>query len=116
MTAFYYLKTCSTCKRIMSDLNLSSIKQIDVKSIKISENEIDLLRYASGSYESLFNKRSQLYRKRNLKNKKLSELDYKNLILEHYTFLKRPILIQENNIFIGNEKKNIDSLKEFLNG
>ena len=100
----------------MSDLNLSSIKQIDVKSIKISENEIDLLRDASGSYESLFNKRSQLYRKRNLKNKKLSELDYKNFILEHYTFLKRPILIQENNIFIGNEKKNIDSLKEFLNG
>ena len=100
----------------MSDLNLSSIKQIDVKSIKISENEIDLLRDASGSYESLFNKRSQLFKKRNLKNKKLSELDYKNLILEHYTFLKRPILIHEKKIFIGNEKKNIDSLKEFLNG
>ena len=116
MKAFYYLETCSTCKRIMSYLNLSSIKQIDIKSIKISENEIDLLKNVSGSYESLFNKRSQLYKKRKLKNKKLSELDYKNFILEHYTFLKRPILIHEKNIFIGNEKKNIDSLKEFLNG
>lgn len=116
MKAFYYLETCSTCKRIMSYLNLSSIKQIDIKSNKISENEIDLLKNVSGSYESLFNKRSQLFKKRNLKNKKLSELDYKNFILEHYTFLKRPILIHEKNIFIGNEKKNIDSLKEFLNG
>ncbi len=115
MKAFYYLKTCSSCRKIMSDLNLSSIEQIDIKSIKISKNEIDFLKDVAGSYESLFNKRSQLFKKRNLKNKKLNELDYKNLILEHYTFLKRPILIHEKNIFIGNEKKNIDSLKKFLN-
>tara|TARA_B100000530_G_scaffold293365_1_gene210874 strand:+ start:466 stop:822 length:357 start_codon:yes stop_codon:yes gene_type:complete len=116
MKAFYYLKTCSTCKRIMSDLNLGSITQIDLKSTKISEKEINLLKDLSGSYESLFNKRSQLFKKRNLKNKNLSEQDYKNLILEHYTFMRRPILIYGKRIFIGNDKKNIDSLKKFLDG
>jgi|TARA_B100001741_G_scaffold91311_1_gene74860 arsenate reductase len=116
MKAFYYLKTCSTCKRIMSDLNLGLITQIDLKSTKISEKEINLLKDLSGSYESLFNKRSQLFKKRNLKNKNLSEQDYKNLILEHYTFMRRPILIYGKRIFIGNDKKNIDSLKKFLDG
>ena len=116
MKAFYYLKTCSTCKRIMSDLNLGSITQIDLKSTKISEKEINLLKDLSGSYESLFNKRSQLFKKRNLKNKNLSEQDYKNLILKHYTFMRRPILIYGKRIFIGNDKKNIDSLKKFLDG
>ena len=100
----------------MSDLNLASITQIDLKSTKISEKEINLLKDLSGSYESLFNKRSQLFKKRNLKNKNLSEQDYKNLILEHYTFMRRPILIHGKQIFIGNDKKNIDSLKKFLDG
>ena len=100
----------------MSDLNLGSITQIDLKSTKISEKEINLLKDLSDSYESLFNKRSQLFKKRNLKNKNLSEQDYKNLILEHYTFMRRPILIYGKRIFIGNDKKNIDSLKKFLDG
>ena len=100
----------------MSDLNLGSITQIDLKSTKISEKEINLLKDLSGSYESLFNKRSQLFKKRNLKNKNLSEQDYKNLILKHYTFMRRPILIYGKRIFIGNDKKNIDSLKKFLDG
>ena len=115
MKAFYYLKTCSTCKRIMNGLNLTSINQIDLKSTKITENQINILKDLSGSYESLFNKRSQLFKKRNLKNQNLSEQDYKNLILEHYTFIKRPILIYNKQIFIGNDKKNINSLKKILN-
>ena len=115
MKAFYYLKSCSTCIKIMSTIDLKSIHQIDIKSTKISENEVDMLKNISGSYESLFNKRSQLYKKRNLKSKNLNELDFKNLIIEHYTFLKRPILVYEKKIFIGSEKKNILDLQNFLN-
>lgn len=59
----------------------------------------------SGSYESLFSKRAQLYRKRGLNEQSLSEEDFKNLILEHYTFLKRPVMIVDNQIFVGNSKK-----------
>ncbi len=65
----------------------------------------------SGSYEALFSKRAKKYKQMDLKDQKLNEQDYKQLILNDYTFLKRPVVIIEDRIFIGNSKKNIDSLK-----
>ena len=65
----------------------------------------------SGSYEALFSKRAKKYKQMDLKDQKLNEQDYKQLILNEYTFLKRPVVIVEDRIFIGNSKKNIDSLK-----
>ena len=44
----------------------------------------------------------------------LQEEDYKKLLLEHYTFLKRPVAVLEDTIFIGNSKKNIEALKQAL--
>ena len=61
----------------------------------------------SGSYEALFSKKAQLYKSLDLKNKNLTEADYKKYILEHYTFLSRPVFIIENKIYIGNSQKNI---------
>ena len=46
-----------------------------------------------------------------LKNKVLKEHDFKQLILKHYTFLKRPIMVVENQIFIGNSAKTIEAAK-----
>ncbi|MFQ3340731.1 MAG: arsenate reductase [Flavobacteriaceae bacterium] len=115
MKVFYYLKTCNTCKRIMNDLSISSeIKLIDIKSYPINLKQLEEIRIISGSYESLFNKRAQLYKQRNLKNKSLTESEYRDLILEHYTFLKRPVLIFEKQLFIGNSIDNIKRLKVFL--
>jgi arsenate reductase len=61
----------------------------------------------SGSYEALFSKKAQLYKSMDLKNKSLTENDYKKYILEHYTFLSRPVFIINNAIYIGNSPKNI---------
>ena len=46
-----------------------------------------------------------------LKNQELSEKDYRQLILDEYTFLKRPVIIINDKIFIGNSKKNVESLQ-----
>tara|TARA_E500000318_G_scaffold69389_1_gene64255 strand:+ start:887 stop:1198 length:312 start_codon:yes stop_codon:yes gene_type:complete len=86
----------------------------DIKKNTITEKELEVMKSLSGTYESLFSKRAQLYKQRDLKNKKLSENDYKNLILEHYTFLKRPVLVLENQIFIGNASKTIEAAKTAL--
>ena len=59
----------------------------------------------SGSYEALFSKRAKVYKEMDLKNQDLEEADYKHYILEHYTFLKRPVMLVANQIFIGNNKK-----------
>ncbi len=77
----------------------------DIKSEPITLSQVEEMKEMEGSYEALFSKRAQLYRKRGLNEQTLSEDDYKNLILEHYTFLKRPVMIVEDKIFVGNSKK-----------
>ncbi len=115
MKKIYHLSTCDTCKRIIKELNPSSdyILQ-DIKSEAITEDQLVEMKLLSGSYESLFSKRARLYKERDLKNQVLSEDDYKNLILEHYTFLKRPVIIVENTIFVGNSKKTVEAAKEIV--
>lgn len=115
MKKVFYLSTCDNNKRILKELNLSSqfIKQ-DIKTKPISKKELERLYEFTNSYEELFNKRSRLYINRKLNSKKLKEVDFKNLILEHYTFLKRPVLINDDQIFIGNSKKIIAAALQSL--
>ena len=115
MKKIYHLSTCDTCKRIINELNLPNdfILQ-DIKSEPITEPQIEEMRSLTDSYESLFSKRARLYKELDLKNKSLSENDYKNYILEHYTFLKRPVILFDNQIFIGNSKKTIEAAKQTI--
>lgn len=115
MKKFYYLKTCDTCRRIIKELDLpESVALREIKSEPVTEQELEVLKKQAGSYESLFSRNARLYKERNLKDRQLSEPDYKNLILEHYTFLKRPVLIFQDRIFIGNNKKTVAAAKEAL--
>lgn len=117
MKKIYHLSTCDTCKRIIKELDLpDSFTFQDIKTEEITEAQLDEMKQFSGSYESLFSKRARLYKERDLKNKDLKEEDFKNLILEHYTFLKRPVIIHEEQIFVGNSKKNIAAAKESIHG
>ena len=102
--------------RILKELNLSSdyILQ-DIKEQEITVKQLEQMHHLSGSYESLFSKRAKLYKEMDLKNQTLTEKDYKHYILEHYTFLKRPVILIENHIFIGNSKSVVQAAKQFLN-
>lgn len=117
MKKIYHLSTCDTCKRIIAELNLPSdfIFQ-DIKNEAITAIQIEEMRNLTSSYESLFSKRARLYKERDLKNQHLGEDDYKNLILEHYTFLKRPVIIYEDQIFIGNSKKVVAEANQAIHG
>lgn len=115
MKKIYHLSTCDTCKRIINELDLSSDFQFqDIKTEAITDTQIEEMRSLTDSYESLFSKRARLYKELDLKNKSLSEVDYKNHILEHYTFLKRPIILFNNQIFIGNSKKTVAAAKQAI--
>ena len=115
MRKVYYLSTCDTCKRILEELKLPSsfIKQ-DIKTQGISAKEVEEMVNLSGDYEALFSKRAKLYKEQNLKNEELIDEDYRDLILQHYTFLKRPVIIDNDKIFIGNNKKVVAALKKRL--
>jgi arsenate reductase len=94
--------------RILKELKLPSNYVLqDIKEDQITVKQLEEMYAHSKSYESLFSKRAKLYKEMGLKDQKLSEIDYKQYILSHYTFLKRPVIISGNSIFIGNSKKTI---------
>ncbi len=104
----YYLASCDTCRKIIKSLpNTDRLKFHDIRQNPITEQELDVLHQLSGSYEALFSKKAQLYKEKDLKNKSLTEADYKRYLLEHYTFLSRPVFIINDKIYIGNNQKNI---------
>ena len=115
MKKVYFLKTCDTCRRILKEIKLDGIEQQEIKTNPITIQQLEEMRNQTDSYESLFNKRAKLYKERNLKDKEISETDYRQYILDEYTFLKRPVFIIEDEIFIGNSKKVVESLKKKLN-
>ncbi len=113
MKKAYYLSTCDTCKRILKELNLSpNWKLQDIKTEKITLEQLEEMRNLTDSYESLLNKRARKLSE--YKGQELSEEKLKYMILEEYTLLKRPVFICNNEIFIGNAKKTIESLKTKL--
>lgn len=112
----FYLSTCNTCKRIISELDgkLNNVVLQDVKENHITEEELDFIASKSESYEQLFNKRAVKYRSLGLKEMNLSEEEWKSHILNEYTFLKRPLSVIDGQVFAGNSKKTIEALKNHL--
>lgn len=111
----YYLETCDTCKRIIKPfLDQSGIQWREIKSEPISATELDQMKELAGSYQALFSKRARKFRAEKLHEQELSEADYRRLILEEYTFLKRPVALVNDQIFIGNAAKNVSALHQAL--
>lgn len=93
---------------------LSDFEKQDIKTQPMTMEQVDEMEKLSGSYELFFSKKAKKFRSRGLGDQELLEHDYRKLIHEEYTFLKRPVFIVDDQIFIGNSKKEIDRLKEAL--
>ncbi|WP_143308762.1 arsenate reductase family protein [Chitinophaga vietnamensis] len=109
MKKIYYLSTCSTCKKILEETKAvqRGFELQDIKKDKITDAQLKEMKQLAGSYEALFSRRSQQYRPMGLHEKVLTEKDYHDLILQEYTFLKRPVAIVDGKIFIGAETRGI---------
>lgn len=115
MRKIYHLSTCNTCKKIIAELNNGQGFDLqDIKTEKITPEQLDFMKEKVGSYEALFSRVAMKYRSMGLNQRELNEQDYRNLILEEYTFLKRPVIIIEDAIFVGNAKKTVEAAKEKL--
>jgi arsenate reductase len=105
MKKIFYLKSCSTNRRILKEINPSDdVVFQNIKEENIDEKTLDLLKEKVGSYEALFSKKAMKYRSLGLNTMSLSESDYKRFMLQEYTFLKRPFMINGDEVFIGNSK------------
>jgi len=104
----FFLSTCSTCQRIIKQLALpSDLELIDIKQTNIDLESLEFIRNKAGSYESLFSKKAMKYKAQGLDKKALSESDYKEKILEEYTFLKHPIICHNDFLSIGNSSEEV---------
>lgn len=114
MKKVFYLNTCDTCRKIMAQFDLKGWELREIKKEPITKEELAEMYKKTKSYEALFSRKSTQIKLRELDVKSLEEKDFKSLLLDHYTFLKRPVFLTDNEIFIGNDKKNVEDLKEFF--
>jgi arsenate reductase (glutaredoxin) len=113
MKKMYYLSTCTTSAAIIKETGIGKkgFTMQDIKFETITPAQLDEMKQLAGSYEALFSRRALKYKELGLKDKQLTEKDYRNYILQEYTFLKRPVTIIDETIFIGSEKKTVEALK-----
>jgi arsenate reductase len=103
MKTVFYLPNCGTCKRILSEIKPGKeVKLRDIKQDAITEEELDEMLRLAGSHEALFSRVAMKYR----------EKDYRYYMLKDYTFLKRPTIIYDGEIFIGSSKATIERAKK----
>ena len=114
MKKVYCVATCDTCQRIIEDADLVKKGYVsqNIKMDKITPGQLDQMKEMIGSYEALFSRRALKYKAMGLKDKKLTEEDYRDLILGEYTFLKRPVIISGKKIFSVSEKRTVAEVKK----
>lgn len=98
----------------MKENDFSGFEKQEIKTEPVTAKQLDEMKALAGSYESLFSRKAKKYKEMGLKNEVLSENDFQHYILNDYTFLKRPVVIDGSKIFIGNEKKNLENLLSHL--
>ncbi len=115
MNKIYHLANCTTCQRILKEIKPGKnfILQ-DIKTEAITPQQLDDMKNLAGSYEALFSRVALKYRALGLNTQTLTEKDYRKYILAEYTFLKRPVIISGDEIFIGNAPKTVAAAKKAI--
>ncbi len=115
MKTVYFLSSCSTCQRILKQLNLpSDIALIDIKQTNIDSEALDKIAGMAGSYEKLFSKKAMKYKALGYDKRSLSEIEYRNIIVEEYTFLRRPVIVYNDFFSIGNSNEEVNKAIAFF--
>lgn len=118
MRKIYHLGNCDTCQRIIKELGITPKKfeMQNIKEEKMTAAQVDQMAKMAGGYEAIFSKIALKYRALGLNKMKLTEKDYRKYILEEYTFLKRPVIIYDDQIFVGNAPKTVAAANAAING
>jgi len=110
------MENCTTSQAIIkaTRIDKKGFDMQDIKFEKITPAQLEEMKNMKGSYEALCSRRELKYKEWKLKDKQLTEKDYRQYILDEYTFLKRPVVIIDNKIFVGSEKKTVEELKKTI--
>ncbi len=117
MKNIFHLSSCNSCQRIIKETGAvaAACTFQDIKTENVSATDLDAWAAKVGSYEALFSRRALKFRAMGLHEQKLTEQDYRRLILEEYTFLKRPVIVVGEEVFVGNTAKVVAAAKIAIN-
>ena len=97
----------------MKALNLpSEVTLVDIKKEPLDAPLLDLLYAKTHSYKALLNTRAQ--KLKGIDKQELTEANIKALLLEHYSYLKRPVLVFNDQLFVGNAPATVLAAKAAL--
>lgn len=118
MKKVFTLPTCKTCQRIFDELQpeANGCEVVDIKFSGIEAGDLDRMAELIGSYEALFSRRAIKFRTLGLAQKQLQESDYRQLILEEYTFLKRPVFFLGDQVMAGSAKASVAAAASAMKG
>jgi len=85
-------------------------EQQNIKSDNLTPEQLDQIYAQTGSYEAIFSKKAMKYRSMGLKEIIKKDEDYRQYILDEYTFLSRPVFQIGDKFYIGNSKKNVEAV------
>lgn len=96
------IKNCNTIKKTLSWLEEQAISYDfhDVKKQPLSPNELAEL-VAKVGLDTLVNKRGMKWRSLGLSDKNLTDNDLFEVLLEHQTMIKRPVLLMGDSVMVG---------------
>ena len=116
MKKAFTLPTCKTCQRIFDELTPGDhgCEVVDIKAEGIAAEDLDAMKAHAGSYEALFSRRAMKFRSMGLADKTLTEEDYRALILEEYTFLKRPVFLTAEGVTAGSAKAEVARARDLI--
>lgn len=116
MKHIFYLSTCDTCQRILKQWKIEGCTLQDIKTEPMTAEQVDHMIELAGNAEALFSKRARKYKELGLKDKNLSDSEIRQLIIEEYTFLKRPVLLTDDAVFAGSAKASVEGARAALKG
>ncbi len=98
----------------ISDIDRFELREIKSKPISTSEVEA-IHKLSELNYSGLFNKRARKYKEIKDQLEAADDDTYKLYITQEYTFLKRPVIVYQDQVFAGNAKKTIEHMLSTVN-
>ena len=110
---FYWLPHCSTCIKAKAFLEAEGVSIAtfrDIKTERLSLEEVTKLAAMAGGAENIFSRRAIKYREMGLNQREVGTEEMLELMSTEYTFIKRPVLVAGEVATAGFSEKNFREL------
>ena len=110
MIQIYTTPSCASCRKAKKWFDQYNIpySEKNIFSIKLSKEDIfRMLANSENGFEDIISTRSKIFREKKLEPEMMSVQELVSFIIEYPSVLKRPIIINENELQVGYNNEDI---------